>query len=179
MADSVPTNSLTEYAVERGTIDAASTPAPISPNPKSRPDAAPASGSRACGGVDGIVDPNAICMQRGRAGHDNEESDDACEDCTDRRVDVFKRRSATVSRLSATYDWMKLRPHGARVVPSVAVARTMASRLDGSAGTAIPRAVAPQSGCARIAAPMYERNTALERHQDVFDAVEPAPQDQE
>ncbi len=49
---------------------------------------------------------------------------------------------------------MKLKPHGARVVPTVAVTNTMVERSSGMDGTTSPRAVAPQSGWARIPAAM-------------------------
>jgi len=56
------------------------------------------------------------------------------------------RRSSGRSRLSTAYDWMKARPQGASVVPTVAVAIRIASRVSGKSGTTRPRAVAPQSG---------------------------------
>jgi len=59
------------------------------------------------------------------------------------------RRSSIFSRLSTAYDWMKARPQGASVVPSVATATSTASRVSGMPGTTRPLAVAPQSGCER------------------------------
>ena len=41
---------------------------------------------------------------------------------------------------------MKDRPHGAKVVPSVAVTIAMASPVIGMLGTTVPRRAAPQSG---------------------------------
>ena len=49
-------------------------------------------------------------------------------------------KSSRVKRLSTAYDWMKARPHGARVVPRVAVARKRASWVNGIDGTKTPRA---------------------------------------
>ena len=49
---------------------------------------------------------------------------------------------------------MKLRPHGARVVPTVAVTNTIVERSRGIEGITSPRAVAAQSGWARIPAAM-------------------------
>ena len=40
-------------------------------------------------------------------------------------------------------------PHGASVVPRVAVTMAMASPVIGMVGTTVPRSAAPQSGCAR------------------------------
>jgi hypothetical protein len=55
-------------------------------------------------------------------------------------------RSAVVRRLSTAYDWMKLSPHGASVVPIVAATRSTPARSSGTVGTTRPRAAAPQSG---------------------------------
>ena len=56
--------------------------------------------------------------------------------------------------MSAAYDWMKLSPHGASVVPMVAVANAMASRERGRVGATVPCRAAPQSGPAMIPARM-------------------------
>ncbi len=42
---------------------------------------------------------------------------------------------------------MKLSPHGASVVPTVAVTITMASLVSGIVGVTRPVAACPQSGC--------------------------------
>ena len=43
---------------------------------------------------------------------------------------------------------MNDRPHGASVVPSVAVTIAMAGPVIGMVGMTVPRSAAPQSGCA-------------------------------
>lgn len=55
---------------------------------------------------------------------------------------------------------MNASPHGASVVPSVAVAIRIASRPVGIDGTTDPDSAAPQSGLARMPAAMYATNTA-------------------
>jgi hypothetical protein len=62
-----------------------------------------------------------------------------------------------VSFLSAAYDWMKLRPHGARVVPTVAVMMRIASLVKGMLGVSSPDTAAPQSGPATKPASTYAR----------------------
>ncbi len=54
---------------------------------------------------------------------------------------------------------MKERPHGASVVPTVAVTMAMASLLAGTLGTSRPCAAAPQSGWASTPDATYARNT--------------------
>ena len=54
---------------------------------------------------------------------------------------------------------MKDRPHGAKVVPSVAVTIAMASPVIGMLGTTVPRRAAPQSGPAMKPDTIYARNT--------------------
>jgi hypothetical protein len=56
------------------------------------------------------------------------------------------RRSSTVSFLSTAYDWIKLSPQGASVVPTVAVTTKIAFAVSGIRGTSRPVAAYPQSG---------------------------------
>ena len=57
-------------------------------------------------------------------------------------------RSSVRSFLSTAYDWMNDSPHGASVVPRVAVTIAIDSLPVGMVGTSVPCTAAPQSGWA-------------------------------
>ena len=141
-------NSPTEYAVDSGRIDAAKMAAPISPKREEvgcQPAGQWLEGPRC---VRGIVDRDAVLVQGRCTGDDDEEPDDTGEERAEDHVDVFVAQVRDVRCLSAAYDWMKLRPHGASVVPTVAVASRTACLVVGNDGTTLPWIAALQSGWA-------------------------------